>query len=573
MDSSRGLGRGATAGLWLVALIPASGLVAAAVLDRGPSGLVRVSAFPMALAIWDPFVWDCVWNSVAVASVVAIGSLAVGVGLARIVARWRFWGRKPLAAWAVAPLVVPPVFGAIGLRGLLGAPEAWPRVAVGSWLSPGDWGGWLGWIGLGLASGVPLVMMASSHALAQLGPACEDAARLAGASRRQVWRRLIRPLVRPDAARAAAVVFAWTVLEPGAPLVLGLRRSLSFQAVEAALGPEPFPRAAVLTLAGVVIATIGRLILLSWGGMPAPPPTTALRPHGDRASARRSYLFVAVLGLWGALAWLPILGLVQAALRGGLGPSRSGSHPASLVVARLLNDPESRRLAANSLVLGVAVATIGIVLSWALAGSSPRRRGRAEALTDWIETIPPLAWGVGSLALPGLASLGADLLGASGGHNSIAGALGRLADALDPDRTPGVLLVMAVVASRLPTIARGAVRGPDVTRHAPRDAALSLGASPRRARRMASGGALGVWAGALWLTVALAMTSLAPALLLSPTLESRTVAPGVLILADEPGGGLARAAALALAATAVNLLALAAAAGGRSRPIGAWFRG
>ena len=68
---------------------------------------------------------------------------------------------------------------------------------------------------------------------------------------------------------------------------------------------------------------------------------------------------------------------------------------------------------------------------------------------------------------------------------------------------------------------------------------------------MASGGALNASSGALWLTAALAVTSLAPALLLTPTLETRTVAPGVLILADEPGGGLARAAALAIAATAV----------------------
>ncbi len=573
MDSIRGLGRGATTGLWLVALIPAMGLIAAAVLDRGPTGDVRASAFPMALAVWDPFVWDCLWNSVAVASIVAMGSLVVGIGLARIVARWRFWGRTPLAALTFAPLVVPPVFGAIGLRGLLGPPEAWPRVAVGTWISPGDWGGWLGWIWLGLASGVPLVAMATAHALAQIGPACEDSARLAGASRRQVWRRLIRPLVRPGAARAAAGVFAWTLLEPGAPLVLGLRRTLSFQVVEAALGPDPFPRAAVLTLAGLAVATLGRLALRSWGGLPAPPSTIALVARGDRASARRASGFVLVLVTWGALAWLPILGLVQATVAGGLVPPRSGTHPASLGVARLLNDPESRRLAANSLALGATVAAIGLLLSWTFAGSEPRRPGWAGAPTSWIEAIPPLAWGVGALTLPSLASLGADLIGASGGHGAIARALGHLAKALDPDRTPGVLLVLAVVASRLPTLARVAMRGRDASHPAPRDAALRLGANPRQARRMASGGALGASAGALWLTVALAVTSLAPALLLSPTLETRTVAPGALMLADEPGGGIAPAAALALAATAVNLIALAAAARGRSRPMGAWFRG
>ncbi|MEJ7639553.1 MAG: hypothetical protein WKF75_16650 [Singulisphaera sp.] len=112
------------------------------------------------------------------------------------------------------------------------------------------------------------------------------------------------------------------------------------------------------------------------------------------------------------------------------------------------------------------MAAIGLFLSWALAGSEPRR-ARAEALTSWIEAIPPLAWGVGALTLPSLASLGADLIGASGGRDAIAGALGHLADALDPDRTPGVLLVLAAVASRLPTLARGAVRGRDALRPGP----------------------------------------------------------------------------------------------------------
>ena len=243
-------------------------------------------------------------------------------------------------------------------------------------------------------------------------------------------------------------------------------------------------------------------------------------------------------------------------------------------MARLLDDPESRRLAANSLALGVAVAAIGLALSWALAGSAPRRRGRAEALTDWIEVIPPLAWGVGALSLPSLASLGADLLGGSGGHDAIAGALGHLADALDPDRTPGVLLVMAVVASRLPMLARWAVRRPGRVASRAERRRAEPGGQPSAGTTHGVGGLARRLGGALVLVVALAVTSLAPALLLTPTLESRTVAPGVLILADEPGGGLARAAALAIAAIAVNLIALAAAASGPAlRPIGAWFRG
>ena len=88
------------------------------------------------------------------------------------------------------------------------------------------------------------------------------------------------------------------------------------------------------------------------------------------------------------------------------------------------------------------------------------------------------------------------------------------------------------------------MRGREGLRPAPSDAALSLGVTLAGTANGVGGGTRRLLGGAL-LTAALAVTSLAPALLVTPTLETRTVAPRVLILADEPGDGLARAAALA----------------------------
>src|SRR4051794_35376233 len=116
----RWLGRWAGTGLWVAVLAPALALVPAAVLDRGPGGTVRATLLPLALAAFDPFLWDCTRNSVAVAVVVAFGSLVLGTALARIIVRWRFWGRPALAALTLAPLVISPLFVAIGLRRLAG---------------------------------------------------------------------------------------------------------------------------------------------------------------------------------------------------------------------------------------------------------------------------------------------------------------------------------------------------------------------------------------------------------------------------------------------------------------------
>ena len=63
------------------------------------------------------------------------------------------------------------------------------------------------------------------------------------------------------------------------------------------------------------------------------------------------------------------------------------------------------------------------------------------------------------------------------------------------------------------------------------------------------------------MSTALAATNLAPALVLAPTALVRPLAPGVLVLADEPGDGLGRAAALAGLGLVGNFFAVAVAVG------------
>ena len=167
---------------------------------------------------------------------------------------------------------------------------------------------------------------------------------------------------------------------------------------------------------------------------------------------------------------------------------------------------------------------------------------------------------MGALVLPGLFQMGADWFGSSPAQAPLARALQFVADLLDPYRTPGVLLALAVAAVRAPLLASAAEEAAGRFRPVLMDAALNLGANRGRARRLAVGQGLGAPPSVLVLTLVLAATSLAPALILAPTVESRTVAPAVLLLADGPGADLQRAAVLAICAVAVNLFALALAA-------------
>jgi hypothetical protein len=58
----------------------------------------------------------------------------------------------------------------------------------------------------------------------------------------------------------------------------------------------------------------------------------------------------------------------------------------------------------------------------------------------------------------------------------------------------------------------------------------------------------------LWGT--LVATAITPALVLAPTLECRPIGPGIVVLSGQPEDSRAQAATLALAAIALDLMAL-----------------
>src|SRR4051794_1805740 len=182
MSLGRCLGWFAVAVLGALVLGPLLALVPSALIDVGPGGASRATAFYLALAASDPFTWECAPQSLTMAVVVAAGSLALGVGLARALGRWRFWGRRPLGALGGPPLAVPPLFAAIGLDGLA------DRLGIAHSTLGEHWCGLLIWLWAELIGGVALVALVTRSALERIDPDWEDAARLAGADRRRIWR-------------------------------------------------------------------------------------------------------------------------------------------------------------------------------------------------------------------------------------------------------------------------------------------------------------------------------------------------------------------------------------------------
>jgi len=530
LGSQRGLGLA----LLLVLLLPAAALLPAAVLDRGPDGEMRAGPFPLALALSDPYLWDCARNSLAASIAIAALALVIGVALARLLVRGRPRGAGGLRALILAPLAVPPAFGAVGLAFWLERTGRTP-----------SWSGWAIWIASAVAQGVPLVVLAAEAALGRLDPDAEAIARASGATRRAIWRKLIWPAIRPDAAGAGSIVFGLSLFDPGPALVLGLRRTLPVQAVEATLAGDQANRAAFLALEAIALAAVVRVLLRWWGGrapaLPDLPPWPAPRRGVRVASATIGLVVLA----WSAVALAPAAGLL-ASLAEAPRPGPEGT-AAALPAWPALDDPEMLGLLARSLLVGVGAVGLARVAAGALG-----RSGRSRALAAWFESTPPLAVGIG-IAL---------LAGGWPGFTDRAGWL-------DPIRTPGLALVLASAAVQWPRLARASAVGAGRARPELADLARGLGGSTAPARWEAGRSV----AAAGWLGAAVAATAVAPAWVLAPTSEGRTLGAAAVVAAAEPGGGR-RAAALACAAIGLNALALARAGrSGSSGPPADWLVG
>ena len=457
--------------LYFVQFAPAVALLVAILVDEGPSGEARASPHFFALVLWlfDDFAWTCARNSVGFATLVSVASLVLGLGLRCALARLGLWGQRVFGAAVLVFVTVSPAFLALGLTGLIGEPQRWPWPisavnAGGGGASLETWSGvslWLTWIWSTLPAGAALVALATESSFRRLDPTWNEAARLAGARPSRIVRELLWPIVRPAAARATGLVFLLALVEPGAPLILGLRRTLAFQIASAASQPSPFPRTAVWALLTGVLGLGGWLAIRWKGGPPILVERDGCTPPGDagrqsrRASWARSIIAAAPVGAWVIIAWLPIFGLIPVAIGAGQRASAvvAANDRFSSPIARF-GDPAVVQVWLDSAWFGLAVAVGTLLLAW-VAGLDSRPRFR----TMWwrwlrpITLLPPLVLGAGILALPWLLELASRFL-FERGHSRAAIVVGDLSVAIDPREHSWTLMACGVALVLLPRLKR-----------------------------------------------------------------------------------------------------------------------
>jgi molybdate transport system permease protein len=159
------------------------------------------------------------WLTLKVAGMATLVTFVVGVLLAFLVARSRFWGREGLDSLCTLPLVMPPTVMGYYLIVLIGR-NGW----LGRWLQE-TWGISLifTWQGAVLAAAVvslPLIYKTARAALEAVAPNLENAARTLGASEAGVFFRVSLPLAWRGILAGAMMAFARALGEFGATLMV-----------------------------------------------------------------------------------------------------------------------------------------------------------------------------------------------------------------------------------------------------------------------------------------------------------------------------------------------------------------
>jgi len=155
--------------------------------------------------------------SLRVAIVATAVSLPIGVLIALLLARGRFWGRSLLNALVLVPLVLPPVVTgylllvAFGRNGLLGR---WFEEHLGIVFA-------FRWTGAALACaimGFPLMVRAIRLSIEAVDRKLEQAASTLGASSLWVFATVTLPLIAPGLLAGAILAFARAMGEFGATI-------------------------------------------------------------------------------------------------------------------------------------------------------------------------------------------------------------------------------------------------------------------------------------------------------------------------------------------------------------------
>lgn len=512
-----------------------------------PAGMVVKQAFEgpkgftldfLVAVFKNPIYREGLWNSFALGAASTLAAVCIAFPLALVGHRYDFMGKPALGVLVLAPMILPPFVGAVGVKQMLGVNGAFNAALIQlGWMSadaPFDW------LSQGRAVGIvlmialnlyPILYMNIAAALSNLDPAMEQAAENLGCP---PWKRFFRitlPLAMPGVFAGASIVFIWAFTELGVPLVFDFGRTASVQIFDGIKGldknPIPYALTAVLLIVAAAVFSLSKVVI------GRSPLGTAPRPKG-RGNALRLYGFksVACAALFlvvFATATIPHLGvLLLSVSERWYGTVLPDELTLRHYVEALGNGLVVPSIQNSLLYAGCAMLValmIGLGVAWVVVRSNLKIRGLLDAVVMLPLAVPGLVLAFGYLALSQEGKPFHFLIGAGG--------------------SPFMLLVIAYAIRRLPYVVRSAVAGLQQSNPTLEEAAKSLGATPFRTLRRVAIPLIGAnLAAGCILAFAFAMLEVSDSLILAQQAQHFPITKAIYALLSTLGNGTELAAAL-----------------------------
>ncbi|HMB32905.1 MAG TPA: iron ABC transporter permease [Methylomirabilota bacterium] len=350
------------------------------------------------------------WNTILVSVVATVFAILLGFVLGWILSRANVPGREALEPLMALPYYVTPLMGALAWS-LIGSPsggflnQVWRALGGEGHLIDITTPYGIAWVMALFEGSVAFVMIGA--VLKSMDPALEEASQMLGAGRLRTMLKITLPLVLPGVLGAAIFVLAEMLGSFSAALVLGLPNR--FYVVTTAMYqlvsqyPPRFPQAAAMgvSLFAVMFAMVWIYRRIVSRGSYVTITGKAFRPRAMDVGRLRwallavclVYLFIAVL--------LPVLTLLYASLQrlATAFPRLNNFTLANYTTALSLD--AVRSALANSLILGVATAGLGVLLmgflSWLIYRSRLPGAGAIEYVLMFPQAVPRLVFAFGML--------------------------------------------------------------------------------------------------------------------------------------------------------------------------------
>lgn len=342
---------------------------------------------------------EALWTSIYISVLSVITCGIVGVGMAFLLERYEFPGRKILSVLALVPMALPPLIGVLSFTFLYGESGIFPR-ALKELLHleqvPFSLKGIWGVVVVHTFTMYTYFFMTASAAIKGLDPSLEEAAANLGAGRFYVWRRVIFPMLTPAIVASSLLVFMIAMASYTAPLIFGIDRTMTMQIYLSRTNGSLDMAATQSTILSIV--SILFLLFMRWyqGARNYQNMSKGISVHRTEVKSPLGRYLAMVLSFIGiVILLLPILVLVLISFSVDatwtvqiLPPKYTLSH-----YVDLFTDSKTWRPIINSLKLSL-IATIGIVIfGVAAAYAMIRLKFKGKTLMDVLIMLP---W-----ALPG----------------------------------------------------------------------------------------------------------------------------------------------------------------------------